>query len=121
LKSYSHANKEANFKAVEIIDNMIDLKKFQKEVYQNKIDKGFNVTDIFLEFCYTQKELSEAFEAYNKKLPDLGEELADVMIYLLGMAEILDIDLEKEITKKHEKNKARKYTRVDGVNTRIQG
>ena len=99
---------------------MIDLKKFQKEIYQNKIDKGFNVTDVFLEFCYTQKELSEAFEAYNKKLPDLGEELADVMIYLLGMAEILGLDLEKEIIKKHEKNKNREYKRIDGINTRIK-
>lgn len=106
---------------MEIIDNMIDLKKLQKEVYQNKVEKGFNVTDVFLEFCYTQKELAEAFEAYNKKLPDLGEELADVIIYLLGMAEILGIDLEEEITKKHKKNKAREYKRINGVNTRTKG
>ena len=25
---------------------MVDLKKLQKEIYQNKVDKGFNVTDI---------------------------------------------------------------------------
>ena len=25
---------------------MIDLNKIQKDVYQNKLDKGFNVTDI---------------------------------------------------------------------------
>ena len=25
---------------------MVDLKKLQKEIYQNKVNKGFNVTDI---------------------------------------------------------------------------
>ena len=30
---------------------MIDLKQIQKDVYQNKLDKGFNVTDINKEFC----------------------------------------------------------------------
>ena len=30
---------------------MIDLQKIQKDVYQNKLDKGFNVTDINKEFC----------------------------------------------------------------------
>ena len=29
---------------------MIDLGKIQKEIYQNKVDKGFNVTDINKEF-----------------------------------------------------------------------
>ena len=29
---------------------MVDLKKLQKEIYQNKVDKGFNVTDVNKEF-----------------------------------------------------------------------
>ena len=29
---------------------MVDLKKLQKDIYQNKVDKGFNVTDINKEF-----------------------------------------------------------------------
>jgi len=33
--------------------------------------------------------LSEAYEAYYKKKDNLGEEMADVIIYLLGIAEIL--------------------------------
>ena len=32
---------------------MLDLKKIQKEIYQNKVDKGFNVTEINKEFCLT--------------------------------------------------------------------
>ena len=98
---------------------MIDLKQLQKRIYQNKLNKGFNVTDIYKEFCYTYGELTEACEAYTKKRDDIGEELADVAIYLLGLAEILDIDLEKEILDKMDKNEKRKYIQKDGVNIRI--
>lgn len=85
---------------------MIDLVQLQKRVYQNKVEKGFNVTDIYQEFCLTHGELSEACEAYQKKKDDLGEELADVAIYLIGLAEILGINLEQEIMSKIEKMKA---------------
>ena len=98
---------------------MIDLGQLQKRVYQNKIDKGFNVTDIFKEFCYTYGELAEACEAYMKKKDDLGEELADVVLYILGLSEILGIDLEKEIINKAAKNERRKYIEKDGINIRI--
>ena len=37
---------------------MIDLKQIQKDVYQNKLDKGFNVTDINKEFCLTYGEVA---------------------------------------------------------------
>jgi len=99
---------------------MIDLKVLQKQIYENKVAKKFNVTDICKEFCLIHEEVSEAFSAYNKKLPDVGEELADVVIYLLGLAEILNIDLEDEILKKVEKNKNREYKKVGGVLTRTK-
>ena len=99
---------------------MLDLKKLQQEIYQNKVDKGFNVTDINKEFCLTYGEVSEAYEAWRKKKDDLGEELADVAIYLLGLSEILEIDLEEEIQKKVYKNSKRKYEVIDGVNTRTK-
>ena len=73
---------------------MTDLKKLQKEIYQNKVNKGFNITDINKEFCLTYGEVAEAYEAWRKKKDDLAEELADVAIYLLGLSEILNIDLE---------------------------
>jgi len=99
---------------------MIDLSKIQKNVYQNKVDKGFNTTDVNLEFNLAYGELSEAYNAYIKRLPDVGEEIADVVIYLLGLAEILKIDLEKEILQKVEKNKKREYKKIDGVVTRTK-
>ncbi len=99
---------------------MIDLKKLQKEIYQNKVNKGFNVTDINEEFCYTYGEVAEAYEAWRTKKDDLGEELADVAIYLLGLSEILGINLEEEIQKKVHKNSKREYKVIDGVTTRIK-
>lgn len=99
---------------------MVDLKKIQKEVYQNKVNKGFNITDINKEFCLAYGEMAEAYEAWRKKKDDLGEELADVTIYLLGISEILGIDLENEIQRKVYKNSKREYKIIDGVNTRIK-
>ena len=99
---------------------MVDLKKLQKEVYENKVKKGFNVTDINKEFCLAYGEMAEAYEAWIKKKDNLGEELADVTIYLLGLSEILGIDLEKEIQKKVYKNSKREYKIINGVNTRVK-
>ena len=98
---------------------MIDLKKKQEEIYQNKVQRGFNIDNVEMEFCLLHEELSEAYNSYRKKLPDVGEELADVAIFLLGLSEILKIDLEKEILNKMEKNKNRKYEKVNGVLVKV--
>lgn len=55
-----------------------------------------------------------------KEKNDVGEEIADVVIYLLGLSEILNINLEEEILKKINKNKHREYKVIDGVNTRVK-
>ena len=88
---------------------MIDLKELQKEVMRNKLEKGFNTTDVASEFCRAYEELSEAFSKHNKNQPGVAEEFADVMIFILGMSEILGFDLEKELVAKMGKNKKRKY------------
>lgn len=98
---------------------MKELTNIQKDIYDNKVKKGFNTTNIELEFCLTNGELAEAFEAYRKNLPTVGEELADVAIYLYGIAEILGFDLNEEILKKVDKNKNRIYKTINGINTRI--
>jgi len=94
---------------------MIDFKALQKRVYQNKVDHGFNVTNVPLEFTLTYGELAEAFEAWRKKKEGVGEELADVLIYLMGLSEILNIDLEKELLRKMEINEKRRYVSENGV------
>ena len=95
------------------------LKELQKKIYQNKINKGFNTTDIAKEFCLLYGEVGEAYEAYRKKKPDLNEELADIAIYLLGISEILGFDLEKEIENKVKINEKRVYKIIDGVKIKV--
>lgn len=97
----------------------MDLKKTQKDIWQNKINKGFNTTDVNKEFCLLYGEVSEAYDAWKKKKEDLNEELADIAIYLMGLSEMLGFDLESEIQKKVEKNEKRVYKNVNGVNVRI--
>ena len=91
---------------------MINLKELQKEVMRNKIEHGFNTTDVSLEFCRAYEELSEAFSKFNKNQNGVAEEFADVAIFLLGMCEILGYDLEAELVRKMEINKNRKYTKT---------
>ena len=88
---------------------MIDLKELQKEVVRNKIEKGFNTTDTAREFCRAYEELSEAYSKFSKGQFGVGEEFADVMIFILGMCESLGFDLEQELVRKVEINKNRKY------------
>lgn len=98
----------------------MDWREVQRQVYQNKVDHGFNVTDVREEFLLLYGEVAEAFEAWEQNGSGLGEELADVAIYLLGLAEILHIDLGAEVQRKMEINRRRRYGVVDGVWQRLE-
>ncbi|HHX99146.1 TPA: hypothetical protein GX533_00450 [Candidatus Dojkabacteria bacterium] len=98
---------------------MVSIKEIQKEIWCNKINKGFNTTDVNKEFCLLYGEVAEAYDAYRKKKEDLNEELADIAIYLMGLSEMLGFDLESEILKKVEKNNKRVYKNIDGINIRV--
>lgn len=98
---------------------MLSTKALQARIYQNKVAQGFDVSNIEKEVCLLHGELAEFYEAYRKRLPTVGEELADVAIYLLGLAEILQVDIGREIDRKMNINEHRKYAQIDGVNTRI--
>lgn len=80
----------------------------QKRVFLNKVNHGFNTTDVPKEFCLLYGEVTEAFEAW-KHHSGLDLELADIAIYLLGLAEITGIDLGKAIDKKIAINEPRTY------------
>ena len=97
----------------------MELKKIQKDIWQNKLNKEFNTTDVNKEFCLLYGEVSEAYDAWKKKKDDLNEELADIAIYLMGLSEMLGFDLADEIEKKVAKNEKRVYKNIDGVNVRI--
>lgn len=98
---------------------MIDLSEIQKKIYQNKIDKGFNLTNIPQEFCYLHGEVSESFDAWLKKkgIEEISLELADVAIFTLGLAEMLGIDLETALLKKIDINQKRVYINGKKVDT----
>ena len=98
----------------------MELSAVQKAVYQNKVDKGFNVTDVNVEFCLLYGEVAEAYEAWKKKQDTVGEELADIAIYLLGLSEILGVDLASEIEKKMKINREREYQVIDDVLHRVE-
>ena len=50
-------------------------------------------------------ELLECFQCDNRyDLPALSDEIADVMMYCIMLADKIDIDLKKEIFRKMEKN-----------------
>ena len=97
----------------------MELRKIQKDVWQNKVNKGFNTTDVNKEFCLLYGEVSEAYDAWRKKKDDLNEELADIAIYLIGLSEMLGFDLATEIEKKVLKNEKRIYKIINEVNVRI--
>ena len=84
------------------------LKELQKEILENKKRHGFNTTDMNEEFCHLNAEVEEAYDAWFRNMDTFPEELADVAIFLLGIAEINGIDLQTEIEKKVEINKNRK-------------
>lgn len=86
-----------------------ELRKMQEEVLANKVRHGFNTENVEQEFCYLYGEVGEAYTAYYKQSEELPGELADVAIFLLGLSEILGIDLYEEIKKKMKINAERSY------------
>lgn len=97
----------------------MEILQIQKQVIENKINKGFNITNVEKEFCLLYGEVGEAYEAFRKKKEDLDLELADVALYLFGIAEILGIDMEDAIQRKLIINKERTYKKIDGVNWKV--
>ncbi|MFJ7423470.1 MazG nucleotide pyrophosphohydrolase domain-containing protein [Streptomyces uncialis] len=89
----------------------MEIGEAQKLSWENKNLKGFNTTDVAFEFGLLTAEVGEAFTAWRKGLPDLGEELADVFLYLTALAEMNGVDLDFEIARKIEKNAGRSYER----------
>jgi NTP pyrophosphatase (non-canonical NTP hydrolase) len=90
----------------------LDIRSMQELAWENKVAKGFNTTDVPLEFCLLQGEVAEAFDAWRKGCGGDGEELADVAIYLFSLAQMLGVDLQGEVEAKIAKNASRVYSRL---------
>ncbi|MBW2996980.1 hypothetical protein KY349_01425 [Candidatus Woesearchaeota archaeon] len=67
------------------------LYELQKRVYENKVRRGFNVTDVGKEVVLMSEEFGEFCDAY---LEDDKEEIVDafgdLMIYCLGLSAMFD-------------------------------
>ncbi|WP_229853396.1 MazG-like family protein [Streptomyces violascens] len=89
--------------------------------WDRKLAKGFNTTEVALEFGLLTAEIGGASTAWRKGLPDFGEELADVAIYVTALAEMMGIDLQSEVERKLNKNRERVYVRDErGVAVRVR-
>ena len=99
---------------------MTDLSKLQKEIYQNKLNKGFNVIDIGKEIILMTEELGELARAYKNsdKKPaqeishkdEMIDAIGDLMVYCLGLCEMLGINSNEILEKVVENNKKRTHT-----------
>jgi NTP pyrophosphatase (non-canonical NTP hydrolase) len=91
----------------------MNIPELQEQIHENAKAHGwwdrkdFNVAE---QLCLIHSEVSEAMEA--DRAGDSGkfaEELADTVIRIFGLAERMNIDMEKEIIKKHETNVSRPF------------
>jgi NTP pyrophosphatase (non-canonical NTP hydrolase) len=98
---------------------MIDLGKLQRTIYQNKVDHNFNVTDVGKEIVLMVEELGELANAYKRSdkqpAPDTSEKadmvdaIGDLMIYCLGLCEMLQVNSEKVLNDIVVDNTTRSY------------
>lgn len=85
----------------------MDLRSLQDSAWDNKVRKGYNTTDVPLEVCLLQEKASATFTAWRKGQGRLGEELADIVLYVASIAQMTGLDLDHEVTTKMQKNAAR--------------
>jgi NTP pyrophosphatase (non-canonical NTP hydrolase) len=76
------------------------LRAMQAEAWRLKHVHGFNTTDVPLNFALLVEEIGEAFSAWRKDRLSLGGELADVAIFLLGIAQMTGVDLQEAVEAK---------------------
>lgn len=90
------------------------MEKITKEILQFRDERGWkpfhDPKDLAISISLEANELLENFqwisseEAKTKNIQNIKEEMADVLIYLIQMADQLDIDLEQEVSSKLLKN-----------------
>lgn len=96
-----------------------NLADFQKYVDELEIERGFSDQKVNEKCLLLGEEVGELFKAIrkaegiaidpNSKVGEIGDELADVFIYLCSIANRYDIDLETAFLDKELKNSTRKW------------
>lgn len=99
---------------------MIDLHELQQEIYANKVRRNWNVTDVGKEIVLMVEELGELARAYknSNKLSaaeidqrdEIIDAIGDLMVYCLGLSEMMGVNAEEVLTKIVDNNKDRSHT-----------
>jgi NTP pyrophosphatase (non-canonical NTP hydrolase) len=95
----------------------LTIQELTELIMRQAEEKGFGIKpediNVGEKIALIHSELSEAYVAYRKKDMDgkdgFRQELGDVIQRVLHLAGIFDVDIEKEILKKLEINKDRKW------------
>ncbi len=95
------------------------LKDIQKYVTELEKERGFTKNTILQNSLMLGEEIGELFKAIrkaekmktddNSKVHHIGEEMADVLIYLCSIANRYNINIEQAFRKKEEVNKSRNW------------
>lgn len=89
---------------------MVDIKDWQRMATKNAIEHGFDwsVDEIDTVLLRIHSEVSEASEAVrDEDYEGFCKEMADIFIRLVNACEVMGVDLETEVAKKHAVNEAR--------------
>jgi len=86
---------------------MIDVKALAERIYLNKVKNRFPTDDLEHDLKLLRKEAQEAIDASDDV--ELGRELADVVIFAIGIARMRNIDLTEQVYNKVSYNETREY------------
>ena len=95
------------------------LQAFQQYVRELELERGFDHQTVIEKCLLLGEEVGELFKAIrkterikidtNSQKHEVGNELADILIYLCAIANRYNIDLETAFREKEEINKKRKW------------
>lgn len=96
---------------------LADFQEYEKEMEEVR---GFSEQTVVQKCLLLGEEVGELFKAirkfegvkidnHNSKIGDIPEELADILIFVLSIANKYDIDLEEAFRAKEEVNKTREW------------
>lgn len=101
----------------------VTLAQLQERAWALKVQHGFDLTDVRKEFFYLREEIDEAQEAWEYDPDGLPGELADIALFLFGLARKTGVDLEAAILDKMQVIAARTYVQdpATGEYVKVEG
>src|SRR5262249_38894393 len=91
--------------------------ELQGRIYRNKMAKGFNTsadeTGINQEICFLAEELGEMARSHRRGDRDgVVDAVTDILVYCLGLYEIMGVDGDSEVDRVLRDIEARQYATV---------